>query len=362
MARRPIVFNGKFLSAETTGVHRVAGQLISHVDRLLAAEGGRAGRDWSMACPRDAHGVLDLSAVTRRRAGHLTWQAWEQWDLPRDAQGAVLINLCNLAPLSHPNSVTMIHDAQVFLTPESYSPAFRAWYRYALPRIGRRALRIVTVSEYSRDRLVEFGVAPRDRISVLLNGADHLLDIDAAPDILDRLGLRPGGYVAATASTQTHKNLAVLFKTFADGAMGDLRLVLIGGAGPAAFVKAGIPAPSGVVFAGRVSDGEMKALYQGAACLAFPSTTEGFGLPPLEAMSLGCPAIVAPCGALPEICGEAALFAAPDAPAEWARAIREVVDDTVLRRRMTEAGSARAALYRWSESARRLMDIIESVA
>jgi glycosyltransferase involved in cell wall biosynthesis len=117
-----------------------------------------------------------------------------------------------------------------------------------------------------------------------------------------------------------------------------------------------------VLFAGRVSDGELRALYENAACLAFPSTTEGFGLPPLEAMGLGCPVVVAPCGALPEVCGDAALYAPPGAPAAWAQAIRRLDGDAGLRQRMMEAGLARAALYRWEDSARRLLEVIEGVA
>jgi len=305
---------------------------------------------------------MDLSAIQRRRGGVLTWQAWEQLELPGLARGAVLVNLCNLAPLRHPRSVTLIHDAQVYLTPESYSTAFLAWYRFALPRIGARAARIVTISEYSRDCLVRFGVAPREKISVVPNGADHLCEVAAEPGIITRLALRPGRYVLAAANAQRHKNVSVLFKAFASPALADLTLVLAGADGAQAFAASGAVPPPGAVFAGRVSDGELKALYENAACLAFPSTTEGFGLPPVEAMALGCPAVVAPCGALPEVCGDAALYAAADDPAAWAPAIRRLADEPDLAEAMRGAGRARAALYRWEASARKLLAVIDEVA
>ena len=361
MASAPIIFNGKFLSARPTGVHRVAGELITHIDRLLSRRGG-SERRWSLVCPRDARTPLALDAIERREAGRLTWQPWEQLELPFIARGAVLVNLCNLAPIAHPKSVTLIHDAQVFLTPGSYSRAFLAWYRFALPRIGAGAARLVTVSDYSRDRLAEFGVAEFENISVIPNGVDHLAGVDADPATLGRLGLTPGRYVLGAANAQTHKNVAVLFEAFADPALRDLVLVLAGADGATAFATAGTPPSAGAVFAGRVSDGELRALYEGAACLAFPSTTAGFGLPPLEAMGFGCPAIVAPCGALPEVCGDAALYAPPDDPAAWVWAIRRLVDDHDLRARMVEAGRGRAALYRWEDSARRLLETIEAVA
>jgi glycosyltransferase involved in cell wall biosynthesis len=365
MASSPIIFNGKFLSARPTGVHRVAGELITHIDRLLSDRvDGAAAPDgrWSLVCPRDAHEPLSLAVIQRRQAGLLTWQPWEQLELPLIARDAVLVNLCNLAPLSHRRSVTLIHDAQVFLSPGSYSKAFLAWYRFALPRIGAGAARLVTVSDYSRDRLAESGVAPRAAISVVPNGVDHLTGVTAETAILRRLGLTRRGFVLGAANAQSHKNVALLFEAFAAPDLGGLTLVLAGSDGAETFAAAGARPPAHVVFAGRVSDGELRALYENAACLAFPSTTEGFGLPPLEAMRLGCPAVVAPCGALPEVCGEAALYAPHDAAAAWAHAIRSLVDDSSLRQRMTEAGLRRAALYRWEDSARRLLEIIEAVA
>jgi glycosyltransferase involved in cell wall biosynthesis len=362
MPPTPIMFNGKFLRAPPTGVHRVAGELITHVDRILAQDPSRRNRSWSLIHPYDALAPLPLKVIERRRTGRLTWQWWEQFEAPGAARGAVFVNLCNLAPLAHRRCVTLIHDAQVFISPRSYSAAFGSWYRFALPRIGRSAARVLTVSEYSRDRLAEHGVAPREAISVLHNGADHLLEVEADRGVVDRLGIAAGRSVLAVASSQAHKNLGVLFKAFAGGALEGLTLVLVGGDGRQAFVSQGLSPPRDALFAGRVTDAELRALYEHAMCLAFPSTTEGFGLPPLEAMSLGCPTVVAPCGALPETCGDAALYAAAGDPAAWAAAIRRLSMDPELRVRTVRAGRERAAIYRWRKSARRLLDIIEEVA
>jgi glycosyltransferase involved in cell wall biosynthesis len=356
MASAPIIFNGKFLSARPTGVHRVAGELISHIDRLLAARPGADGR-WSIICPRDAHGSLPLEVIQRRQAGVLTWQTWEQFELPFLARGAVLVNLCNLAPLAHRHSVTLIHDAQVFLTPESYSTAFRTWYRFALPRIGAGAAQLVTVSDYSRDRLAEAGVAPRNRISVIANGVDHLHGVAAEPEILERLRLTSGRYVVGAANAQSHKNVALLFAAFAEPGMENLTLVLVGADGAAAFAAAGAPAPPGVVFAGRVSDGELRALYEQAACLAFPSTTEGFGLPPLEAMACGTPVVTSNVSSLPEVVGDAAVLVNPENVFDIARGIREVLLDDALRERLIRRGFEQAARFSWERTAREVLEI-----
>ncbi len=361
--RHGVVFNGKFLSAQPTGVHRVADELIRHVDATLAARRDLASeRRWDLVKPRDARRSMPLSVVRERTAGILTWQAWEQFELPWLANGSTLINLCNLAPVFARDSVTMIHDAQVFITPESYSKAFAAWYRFALPAIGRSARMILTVSDYSRRMLVQYGVAPLEKIAVVHNGVDHLTAIAPDPSIVDQLSLAPGRFVVALANTQRHKNIRLLLETFARQRMGGIPLVLIGRAGRDDFGQAGLNVPANVVFAGAVSDSQMRGLIEAAGCLAFPSTTEGFGLPPLEAMSLGCPVVAAPCGALPEVCGEAALYARPDDPAGWESHILALLESPAERAIRAELGRRQAEQFSWARSADRLLDLVRSAA
>ncbi|MBN9033614.1 MAG: hypothetical protein J0I23_27860, partial [Rhizobiales bacterium] len=76
------------------------------------------------------------------------------------ARKGTLVSLCNLGPVLHPRAVTMIHDAQVHLTPQSYSRGFRLWYKFLPPLVGRTNRQILTVSEYSKQQLVRYGVAP----------------------------------------------------------------------------------------------------------------------------------------------------------------------------------------------------------
>ena len=110
--------------------------------------------------------------------------------------------------------------------------------------------------------------------------------------------------------------------------------MLIGDAGADAFRRRGHPPPPNVTFAGRVTDPELRGLLEGALAFLCPSTTEGFGLPPLEAMALGTPAIVAPEGALPEVCADAALYADARDPAPWAARLRRLADDAGAPRRL----------------------------
>ena len=351
---RTIVFNGKFLSAGLTGVHRVAEEMVRAVGQILEQRGGSA----EVLCPRNLRRELGGAAIRHRRIGALTWVAWEQLELPIHAHGQALINLCNLGPLMSRHAVTMIHDAQVYLTPDSYSRPFRLWYRLCLPVLGHRHRHILTVSNYSRDQLVRFGIAPRERITVVHNGADHVLRLSPDPSILRHLTLSPLGYCCALANTQRHKNIATLLHAFANPRLSHLRLVLIGTAGARSFQRLGHPTPRNVTFAGHVTDGELRSLLENALAFLCPSTTEGFGLPPLESMILGTPAIVAPRGALPEICGAAAIYASATDPEAWTERVLALSADPALRATYSRRGRAHAATFTWRRAALELLDAV----
>ena len=348
---RPLLFNGKFLSAAPTGVHRVAAELIRAIDaRLSPADNAE------LLVPRDADHPLPLKSIKRRRIGRLTWQAWEQADLPRLAGPGLLLNLCNLGPIWRRDAITMIHDAQVHETPSSYAPAFRAYYNAVQPMIARRHKAVLTVSEFARSSLIRHGVA--DNPFVIPNGGDHALREKADPLAAAGLGLRSGGYVLALARAQSHKNIATLIEAFAAPRLTDLKLALFGGD---ALCTIHPNPPANVVHLGRVSDRTLFSLMRTAAAYACPSRTEGFGLPVIEAMSLGCPVVAAPCGALPEIAGGAALYAHPDQPHEWAEAIDLVACRPSLRARLVQTGAKQATLYTWAGAADKLLDLVNGL-
>jgi glycosyltransferase involved in cell wall biosynthesis len=359
---RQLVINGRFLGAKPTGVQRVARQLLLALQQHQHELDALFANGVTVCAPHNVTAVGEGNTLRLDAEGKLTGQAWEQIELPRRASGKLLLSLCNLAPIASKNAITMIHDAQVYTMPSSYSRAFRQWYRLVLPRIGHRHLQILTVSEFSARQLVEFGVAPADRITVIHNGVDHVLAFTADPSVNQAHGLARHGYVVALASTQHHKNIGVLLRAFEQGLMGDTRLVLIGGTGATEFAAAGLAVPPGTVFAGKVSDGQMRALMEDALCFAMPSLTEGFGLPPLEAMMLGCPAVLAPCGALPEVCGEAALYADPHDPAAWTEAMRRLRAAPDLRERLVDAGRVQSGQFTWAAAGRRLVETLKRFA
>lgn len=352
----PLAINGKFLAAQPTGVHRVAAELTHALSSIARARPGAL--DLQLWVPSDAAEAARAFGLPVRVIAPLRHIPWEQLSIPLRDRDRLLLNLCNIGPVMRANAITMIHDAQVYATPESYSRPFRMWYKGIQPVLGRHNRAILTVSDHSRTEIAHYGVCDASKIEVVHNGVDHILRVESEPGIISRLGLEPGRYVVALAATQAHKNIALLARAFARQRLAGLRLVLVGGTKREAFAASGIMLPANAVLSGRISDGELRALYEEALCIAFPSRTEGFGLPPLEAMLLGCPAVVAPCGALPEVCGAAALYADVDDEEAWVTQLRALADDPALRARYSALGVEQAHYFTWERAAQRLLEIV----
>lgn len=352
--KRRIVINGRFASGAPTAVHRVAQELTTALSRIL-------GKDHLRLLVEPGHDVpwSDAARLYPEHVGRLKGIPWEQISLPRAAHGSLVLNLCNFAPLTSRNAYTMLHDAQVFIAPDSYGRVSGAWRRLGARVAGRRQRGILTVSEFSRSELVKLAIAPPDRIHVVPNGLDHVLRVIPDSTVLERLRLAPGQYALALANTMPHKNIGLLLRAFTRAALNDLKLVLVGTDNAEAFAGAGHPVPPNVFFAGYVTDGEMRELQAKALAVCTPSLTEGFGMPPAEGLLLGTPAVIAPCGALPEVCGPGALHADPRDPEAWEWALLRLRDEPGLGAKMSVAGQAFAARFTWEAAAIQLLEVID---
>ena len=364
-----LAINGKFLEATAgrSGVYRVAYELLNALDKLLSNDPVFAA---TTRCCVVVSKKVELDFELKNIAlcktdlfgAELKGNIWEQLVLPWKVKGHILLNLCNVGPVLRRNAYTMMHDAQVRAFPESYSRAFRYWYQFAQPLLAKINKGVLTVSYYSRNELTRYKIAPTERIHVIHNGCDHVLRIQPNVEVVKRFNLLRNQYVVALSNTQAHKNIGVLFKAFNLEAMRKHTLVLFGAANRVDFERLGYIVPSNVKFIGKITDEELYGLLIDATALAFPSLTEGFGLPPLEAMVLGCPVVIAPCGALSEVCGDSALIADPNDANEWAAQLARLYKDPEYAAYVGEAGRAHAKSFTWEKAAKQLLILIATDA
>jgi glycosyltransferase involved in cell wall biosynthesis len=354
---RTIFVNGKFLMQRATGVQRAAREWLNAVDRLLAED--PAGRErWVVLHPPGAPlppwQCIDARPVGRP-GGSALW--WEQWSLPRAARAGTLLNLAGSAPWWARRQVATLHDAAVWDQPHAYTWLFRTWYRTLFRHLAKRASRLLTVSAFSRQRLAACVGQAQQRFAVIPNGADHLDAICSDSRVLVDAEPIDRRFLLAVASTNPSKNLARLVEAFGRLAPSQgLRLVIVGGGNSRVFANANWPAVEGVLRLGTVDDAALKALYCHALALIVPSLYEGFGLPPLEAMACGCPVAVARTAALPEVCGDAALYFDPLSVDDIAAVLRRLANDSGLREALCRAGRTHAAAFTWRAASQRLRD------
>ena len=352
----PVFVNGRFLSQPVTGVQRYSIEMLRGLDAIWPVTWPRP----VLLAPRAAGSADGFCRMPVRRVGRLDGHAWEQIDLPRAARGGLLVSLGNTGPVLHRRQLVLMHDAGVFSTPYSYSWRFRWWYKAVFTLLARRQVGILSTTGFARDDIAYHLDVPVSAIGLLGAGVDHALRHPADREILPRHGLARGRFVLAVGSLVPHKNLAALRRSAERLRDHGMQLVVTGAFDARVF--AGSDLPPAACYVGRVSDGELRALYEAAACFVFPSRYEGFGFPALEAMLCGCPVVAAAAGALPDICGSAAVFVDPANPDEIASAILALCASPVRQKTLREAGRLQASRHRWQAAAQALFAHIDVAA
>jgi glycosyltransferase involved in cell wall biosynthesis len=244
--------------------------------------------------------------------------------------------------------VATFYDATPFRFPSPRQRWRRQRARLAIRSIARATL-VHAISHHAKSELLDVVPISETRVSVVPLGVDGAFTPAPAP-VAPRHALFVGG-------GDPHKNLDLALAVWAHPAAVALPPLVVAGAAAAdprlqrlvqARVARAVPHPD---------DGELVALYREALALLVPSRNEGFGLPALEAMACGCPVVAARAGALPEVCGDAAILLDPDDPAAWRAAITGLAADPARRAGLAVAGLQRARAFTWERTARGMLEL-----
>ncbi|MFN8350933.1 MAG: glycosyltransferase family 1 protein [Flavobacteriales bacterium] len=265
--------------------------------------------------------------------------------------------------------VAVMHDLNFEHYPQDLPPAYSRYYRTWFPRFAQKAARIITVSGYSKQDIVERYGVPADRIDVAYNGVGEVFTpLSAAERATARQRFTGGApYIVCVGSLHPRKNVARLLEAFDRVAEHDpqVKLLIVGAR---MFKDAQMERVLGAmrhreraVFAGRLAHADLRLALGGAELLAYVSYFEGFGIPVAEAMRCGVPVVAANATSLPEVAGDAALYCDPFNVEDIARALRTMLGDAPLRQRAIAAGLERAQRYDWERTAEAVWATLERV-
>lgn len=293
-----IVINCRFLTQPVTGVQRFG---IEITKRLITIENSNI--QYICVSPK---GIIDYNLKKEFQVleiGNLSGHLWEQIELPlflKKHKKPLLVNLTNTAPLNYRNSIITIHDIAYTKNKDWFSRSFRKFYKFLIPKIIEKSKYVITVSEYSKSEISNFYNVPKEKISVLYNGVEHLSN--TANNVVDK-----EDFFLVVGSLDPRKNLQRIISAFEE-----LRLPLkIVGGKSKSFSEINIKANSNIEFLGRVCDDRLKELYAKSKAFIYLSLYEGFGIPPLEALMHNTVPIVSDIDVFHEVLGKNAIYCNP---------------------------------------------------
>lgn len=287
----------------------------------------------------------------------------ERMLLTRALHGSDLVHFPDhgIPPGVRQPAVVTVHDLSFLTHPETHSASSRRHYERAIQTL-RRARGVIVLSRHMRSALVERGLADPLRIAVVPNAAG----LPGGGDSCEHRAW-PSPYALMVGTIQPRKNFELGARAFGASAFARRGTLLIAGSlgYRGSEIIRSITATTGgrdVRFLGRVTDQTLARLLAQAEFVLMPSRDEGFGLPAVEAMSLGAPVIAARAGSLPEVVGDAGLLIDPDDADALTAAIDQLAEDAGLRARQTARGRARAATFSWERTARDTLAVYEACA
>jgi len=346
------VVNGRFLTQKATGVHRYAFEICNKLHEMNV--------DFYVAAPKEINPDYKFDFKIKL-FGSLSTHLWEQISLPRYLKqngNPLLISFSGCGPLNYNNQIITIHDVSHERHPEWFSKNYCHYYGYMMPRIGKKAHAVLTVSEFSKQEIVETLNINPDKIHVIHSNVPfHTKPTD--DQILNyKHDENAEKYILTVSSMDPRKNFVRLVEAFNNIKDKSIKLYIIG----MQFKAFNTPdlqklISDNVVLPGYIDDDELQKMYQNALFSIYPSLYEGFGLPPLESMTYGCPVIAADISALREVSGDAVLYADPYNISDLTDKMNILATDEELRNSLRIKGVSQIKKYSWQKSAKQVYEL-----
>lgn len=347
-----VIINGRFLSQKMTGVHRYAYEMCCALKR--------AGVNFLVVSPKNILPIYDI-CFDLEKCGKYNSHFWEQIELPfylkKKYKNHLLISFTGLGSIFHRKMICTVHDISFLVHPEWFSKTYYFTYKWLTPISIKRALKIITVSEFSKNELIsKFGI-PLDKICVVYNAVTPKVTSNQ-PNTHSRKN-----YILTVSSLDPRKNFKRLIEAY--NLMNDSRYKLyIIGKKDRVFKDIdfeGLEQNTNIIFTGYVSDEQLAQFYSKASLFIYPSLYEGFGIPNLEAMKNDCPIVISDIPPHREVCGDAAIYFNPLDIEDMANKMSALLDNDSLRNEMKERGKARTKLFSWDKSAEKLITLINTL-
>lgn len=339
-----IIINGRFLIHRITGVERYAREICSELDKLI-----KPG-ELIMAVPSETTNIPDYNNIKVVKVGKFHNRAWEHISFPNyvHKQHAISLNLCNVAPLMSPG-IVCIHDVKIKARPQDFNWKFKIWYELLLKNETKRAKKIITVSDFSKHEIEKYYHVDSDRIVVIPNAWQHYKRIGYDEGALEKYELERGSFFFSMCSLEPNKNL----KWIAEEAKKNPEelFVVSGSINKQVFSSnLGFECPDNMKLLGYVSDEEAKTLMRDCKAFLFPTFYEGFGIPPLEAISAGCRCVVvSDTEVMHEVFGDYVNYVDPN----------NLTFNTSTFRSLSNDMDILLSLYSWMGSAIKLYDLLQ---
>ena len=359
-----IAIDGHMVGAHETGNETYVKGLVAALNERDDVDviAFHAGRPWSDSLPRIRFERLTTSNPYVRLGMELPARSLlERLDVLHMSYSAPV---WSAAPL-----VLTVHDICYATNPEWFSERDIRVLSSNIPRSIHKSAHVITDSANARGQIIEhYGVAESKITAIPIGpgaGAQPI-ELEEARTQLKTIGLEPERpYLLAVGNLQPRKNLIRLVEAYERIAdRHDVDLVIVGPRHYRAseVVDAAARLASRIHFTGYIGDRQLAASYRCATAFVFPSLYEGFGLPAIEAMSHGVPIACSNAGALPEVCGDAAVLFDPTSTESIAGAIERVLDDSALRTALSDAGLQRARSFSWAKTAALTVDVYRKAA